>query len=755
MTALLLGGARILLVLQSDSATIQGTVRDAERGQPLAMAVVAVPEAGRSAVTDSAGRYVISHLPSGALRITTHLLGFAPSTFTAFLSPDAPLEIDIALRAEPVELPDIISRASAPAPGPPAAADTSLDNLLVSTDRLATHPLLPESDLLLALGGTDVAVQPESPSGLQVLGGAADQTAYLLDGIPVFSPYHSAGIFGAWNPDALAQSSLSSTVPSVATPGSLGGVVSAVTRSPGSEVHGRASVRTSSASLTADGPLGIADAGYLLSVRTGFPGVRSPKTEPDYLRGGTGDWLAKLELPLLGGTARLLGYGNRNHLDAATLPGAQAALTGPASRNEFGWDATSIGGGWGRVTPSGAWQIRGWTAGSTTGATWSAEQGRLAMTSGRRDWGLSASLTRQSASARTLAGLRIERSLTTYQVDYDTTSAADVKLEASTPVATAFLEQSRPLGRHMGLTLGTSIIAGGGGLHLGPRMETRWRPGGAVTVTGSFARMHQFAQSLRNPESVVANVFPVDLYLGAGAPGVPVGRSDLFAIGARYRPRQGVSLGALAYLRYSDGLVLVAPASGEPFATGEFETGTGQARGISLEAELNRPRYWLIARYRWQASTLAGASTRYVPAGAASHALEGGLTLLPTRTTSIRVGATALFGRQATAVANGLEWEACNLRDRGCEFGGTPHHRGQTLGGISLPAYFRVDLTLRQQWSFDAVGRRATMATFGTVTNIFGRENVLTYAEDPASGERGPVTMRPRAPLVVGIEWQF
>lgn len=56
-----------------------------------------------------------------------------------------------------------------------------------------------------ALGGGDVVLSPESPSGGQVRGGGSDQTAYLLDGIPGFSPYHGAGVFSAWNPDALSQ----------------------------------------------------------------------------------------------------------------------------------------------------------------------------------------------------------------------------------------------------------------------------------------------------------------------------------------------------------------------------------------------------------------------------------------------------------------------------------------------------------------------------------------------------------------------
>ncbi len=55
------------------------------------------------------------------------------------------------------------------------------------------HPLLAEPDVLQAPGGGEVALRPEAPSGIHVRGGASDQVAYLLDGIPVFSPYHAAG----------------------------------------------------------------------------------------------------------------------------------------------------------------------------------------------------------------------------------------------------------------------------------------------------------------------------------------------------------------------------------------------------------------------------------------------------------------------------------------------------------------------------------------------------------------------------------
>jgi hypothetical protein len=49
----------------------------------------------------------------------------------------------------------------------------------------------------------------------------------------------------------------------------------------------------------------------------------------------------------------------------------------------------------------------------------------------------------------------------------------------------------------------------------------------------------------------------------------------------------------------------------------------------------------------------------------------------------------------------------------------------------------------------------ALVALFGTVTNVLGRPNVLTLANDPATGEPIAIGMRPFAPLVVGLDWRF
>ena len=353
-----------------------------------------------------------------------------------------------------------------------------------------------------------------------------------------------------------------------------------------------------------------------------------------------------------------------------------------------------------------------------------------------------------------LLGLRMEQSRTSYQLQSDSDQPI-YSPSATTPVVTLFGEEQVGFGSRAMLKVGASLAASTGGPRLGPHAEVRWSPVSRLTLTGSYIRAHQFAQSLRNAESVVGNIFPADLYVGAGTHGVPVAESDQGVLALDYRPAPGVKLGAQAYARRKTGLLLVAPSDGEPFTTGSFTVGSGASEGLSVDAAVTSSRFGVVASYALQRVRLGYNGSSYIPDLAATHQLQGGVTFLPTHSLSLRVGGTALFGRRTTTIASGFEWEACNLTDRGCEFAGSPYYGGESLGAVKLPAYFRADFSARQRWSFMMGGRQVEMAVFGTFTNLFGRTNVLTYARDPATGRPVAVEMRPRSPLVLGLDWRF
>jgi hypothetical protein len=760
MGSVLLRALEILLAFQAREPTVAGVVRDEETSAPLVGAVVELTDLARTAATDGDGRYVLRGVPPGRHSLKVRFLGYGPRTLLALVPEEGQLEINVSLRPDPVRLPTLEARVPPIVRGLDRSDSTEFPDRSLSIAAVRSDPLLAEPDAFQALAGGGVVVSPESPNGIHIRGGASDQTAYLLDGIPVLSPYHTAGIFSAWNPDALAGLQLSSSAPSPAYPDALSGTVSAVTRAPGSRVQSQGSISTTQARLTVDGPLGVAHAGYLVSWRSGLPNVLAPRNEASYPDGDTGDWLATIETPALGGRIRLLGYGSGNELDAAA---AAETDVGPVhgSRNLFEWHSRSLGVEWRREFSSNSAHVVAWSATSHAGSTWAAQTGPLDMGARRADLGFLASVEHRSGRATTLAGIRIERSNTSYRLQPDSTispfSGANgnpVDASGHTIVAAPFAQHTRTLGRRLRLELGASLAAVEGDLYFDPRTRLRWDPSARVTLSASYARLHQFAQSVRNPESVVGNVFPTDLYLGVGVPGIPVARSDQGVVALDYRPFAGLRLGVQGYLRSFDGLLLAAPGVTEPFTTTGFTVGTGAARGVSVDAAVGTAHVGFLASYALQSVRLSYGDSSYVPEYGATHLFEAGAIVFPTSSSSIRIGVTGASGRRTTAVSGGFEWEACNLLDRGCEFRGSPQ-ADQRIGATELPAYLRVDLSVRKDWHFVVRGRDRSVGLFGTVSNLLGRTNILTFAVDPTSGELAPIEMRPLAPLVVGLDWRF
>jgi hypothetical protein len=188
-------------------------------------------------------------------------------------------------------------------------------------------------------------------------------------------------------------------------------------------------------------------------------------------------------------------------------------------RNTFEWHSRSLGAEWMRTFAWSRLRVLGWGSTADAGSDWAAELAPVRMSSERRDQGLAIVLDRGSTRANTVVGLRLERSNTSYQLASDS-AALSWDVTASTPVGTAFADFARPIRGRTAIRIGASLAATGGTLYPAPRVTLRYAASDRLTLTGSVTRSHQFVQSFRNAESVV-NVFPAELYMGAGA-GRPV-----------------------------------------------------------------------------------------------------------------------------------------------------------------------------------------------------------------------------------------
>jgi hypothetical protein len=743
----------VVLALQSPGGSVSGAIIDATTGEPLAGAVVSLTDLDRAVSADERGRYHLGAVPPGPQHLTARYLGYAPRTVHALVPRKGDVEISIALARVPMTLAAVNVRPRVPVRGAGfPRAERGADRVM-SIAEIRHHPLLAELDVFEAVGGGEIAVDPEAPGGVHVHGAAADQTAYLLDGIPVFSPYHAAGMFSAFNPDAVAEIAVYSSSLAPEHGAALGGVIAASTRPPGDRLRGQGSASVTQARLTFDGPLPGTAGGILVSTRSGFPGLLAGARDASHVVGESGDRLAKFERVVGHGALRLLYYDSENELSAAS----GSATTASAARNAFEWASRSVGGEWRGGSHGGTVMVRAWSASGASGAVWMPESTTAArVESERRDLGTLALVERRHGATVTTAVLRIDQSRTRIARAGPppvTDSAREARSSRAGIFAVA-LHHKRAFGRSWSAQADVRGEHTRGSSTVSPGLAVRWSPGDRLAIGAAFARRHQFAQSVRNDESLVGTIFPADLFLGAGN-GVPIARGDQAVVTLAVRPHASAEIAVRGYARRARGLLIAAASTGDPVGLRGILTGTTHVRGASVDASVSGARFGALASYGWLRSRIAHAAGDYAPRYAAAHRVDAGVVTFPDPTLSLRLGATMIAGRTATPSYGLVEWESCNLLDLGCEFGGSPVTRPEEAGALGLPSYLRVDVGARKHWHVRLRGHDVAVAAFATVTNLISRSNTLAYVFDERTGIREPVGMRPIAPLVAGLDWRF
>lgn len=748
------GTAKAIFALGAGHAALEGRVLDAETNLPLHGASIAIPALNRQTGSDREGRYTLFELPQGTWPLVVRFIGHAPCSLHVQLSPGETISLDVALEADPIPLDPVrVERDRVSPRGPEIGEPTRPFQRGISVRELANDPRLAEPDAFLGLQTGGVSLNPESPQGVHVLGGASNETAYVLDGIPILNPYHVSGLFSSWNPDALEHLQIPTSLPEPGDPHALAGVVQGTTRSAGSSTNARGSVSTSQARCTLDGPLGLGTSTYLVSGRRGFPGTIFRKSEPTYLQGSSGDALAKLSFATNRGRVGLLGYSSQDRIETPIRPLASDSDAEEIPRHVFDWNSTSWGGNWAYHANGRDVHVQAWNAESRASAKWVAPQDPQDLATRRDNRGVSSTMDGALGSSRTTIGLRVEDETTAYALRVGASDSVAANFSSSIVVTSLSGEFTRDVAPHLELKVGSSIAEARTDFHWGPRLQLSWAPVKSIALSSYGTRTHQFTQSLRNPESVVGNIFPSDFAVAAIEGTIPVAESDIIGLGAEFHRDSFLQANLLLFARKTRQLVLVAPATGQPFASDELFPGEGQATGAAFDARLIHGKASFIAGYGFQRVRLRSDRSEYAPQHGATHNLETAASFRVTPTFSLRLVSSSLFGRRTTPVEGIFEWESHNLLDQGSEFVGVPLANSSALGTTRLPAYIRCDLGFRKHWDLSLSNHPMSFALFGTVTNVLGRTNVLTYARNPETGDLSTIEMRPRAPLVFGIDW--
>jgi hypothetical protein len=752
------------LAAQDPAAALVGRVLTVD-GQPVPAAAVTLARDGRvvaRTVTDGTGRFRLIALVPGNYRMRADALGYAPDERPVRLLAGETLQVTAVVAVAAVAVDAITVRAQRARTRFEEEAGVTVVEL--SGRDLRRLPGLAEGDVMRAVEVMPGVISTSDFSAaFNVRGGAADQNLILLDGVPIYNPFHLGGVFSVFNVDMVERAELMAG----GFPARYGGRVSSVldVRSdPGdgtATVDGGVSVLAARAAVGGGLPVDLAERFGFQRVDARIAGRRSyldvllaPIVDFPYhltdVQGVARGWTRN-------GVLTMTGYAGEDVLDLRNTPDFPLPV-------RLDWGNQALGGRWAGRAGRNEIEARASTSGFATGVDFPDFEDTRA-TSRIREWRAGADLARPVGRAEIGAGFEAAH------------IAYDNRLESGGTVFRAGADDGWLTAAYVQLTAQSSDWIGELGIRVdgwnaasaplsvepAPRLAVkRFTAGGDAAVKLAVGRYTQALHSLRDEEVPIG----VDLWVTAGAR-APVLVSDQVQLGYE-RFGRGLYGAVEAYYRRFDGVITVNPAAEPDDPLDAFLTGRGTSYGgdIILRRDAAPDRRldgwvtlsWLRARRTFPDAHADAAEVTYapifdrrvdldlvlrypMPGGA-----EGGLRF--------NLGTGLPYTRPVGAYGVYL-YRLVDGQLVAQEFGDDEAQRAVVLGPRNAeryPVYHRLDIGLRREI------RRAwgTATPFLDVLNVYDRRNVLFYFYDYAADPpvRTGVSMLPILPTL-GVEVRF
>ena len=192
--------------LAAQDGTVQGRVRD-EEGVAVYRASVALLRSGTPVVasdTDRLGSFRIFEVPPGPYTVRVQALGYGEYSEEIVVGPAETIELDLRLQRSALEIEGISVEAERNRARVrfEQVGGATIRDLDIEAVRIV--PGLAEPDPVRALEVLPGVVSTSDFSAsFHVRGGSQDQNLILLDGMPIFSPFHLGGVFSVFNADMI------------------------------------------------------------------------------------------------------------------------------------------------------------------------------------------------------------------------------------------------------------------------------------------------------------------------------------------------------------------------------------------------------------------------------------------------------------------------------------------------------------------------------------------------------------------------
>lgn len=191
----------MITTTSGQTGTIRGNVYDQETGAPILFANIRLVEASLGANTDENGFFSLSNVPVGTYSLVATYLGYDSTALRVILAADAVNYQRILLKPNAINLTtvDVSGRLQK------ARTEIGVSTLTVTPKQIKRLPSAGgEADIAQYLPLLPGIISSGDQGGqLYIRGGAPVQNKILLDGMTIFNPFHSIGLFSVFETETI------------------------------------------------------------------------------------------------------------------------------------------------------------------------------------------------------------------------------------------------------------------------------------------------------------------------------------------------------------------------------------------------------------------------------------------------------------------------------------------------------------------------------------------------------------------------
>ena len=282
-------GFLVLLValavsIYAQSGTLRGFVYNAENGTPLLSALVTFKEIKQGTYTDERGFYTIANIPFGKYKIMVNLVGFSPDSAILEFNNGGIVAQNFYLNDRGNELATV--RVSAEKVR--KTKEVSIGKTTIKPIQLTRIPSVGgEPDLVQYLQVLPGVVFSGDQGGqLYIRGGSPVMNRVMLDGLTIYNPFHSIGLFSVFDTDILKSVDVYSAGFSAEYGGRISAIVDVKTRDGNkTNLAGKINASPFSSKFLLEGPLkkyeqGKGNSSFIISYKNSYLKNAAPVIYP-------------------------------------------------------------------------------------------------------------------------------------------------------------------------------------------------------------------------------------------------------------------------------------------------------------------------------------------------------------------------------------------------------------------------------------------------------------------------------------------